>query len=157
MAICGQRLLLLLKIYCPNKYILLSRMLDRRIESVSERRLDFSLHFLFCLNKCLTRHSDCQYDLCRPPRSSQMISLLIFSLLASPHLVRSAPLSSSGELLSKELNSVEEIEAKNQEDGSDWVARIVPGFSLSDLFQPIQLQIPVLTLPDLPSYTIALS
>lgn len=63
------------------------------------------------------------------------------------------------ELLTKELNSIGEAENKNlgetKEDGL--LARIVPGFSFFDFLKPIQVEIPVLTLPDLPSYTIALS
>ena len=93
----------------------------------------------------------------------RMISLLIFSLLLCHQPAHSAPLhhpqpsGSNMELLSRELNPVEETENKEETEDSDWLARIVPEFSLSELFQPLQLQIPVLTLPGLPSYTIALS
>ena len=88
-----------------------------------------------------------------------MFSLLLAALLVSHNQAYSAPTASSVDLLSKELNPGEEMEAKDQEqtEEGDWLARIVPEFSLSNLFKPIQLQIPVLTLPDLPSYTIALS
>ena len=63
------------------------------------------------------------------------------------------------ELLSKELNSLGETENKKLDETKDdgWLARFVPGFSFFDFLQPIQVEIPVLTLPDLPSYTISLS
>ena len=95
-----------------------------------------------------------------------MISLLLLSLLSCQRPTTATPLgdlrgTTSGEqLLSKELNfAEEETENKKIEEtvDGDWLARIVPDFSLSDWFKPIQLQIPVLTIPDLPSYTIALS
>ena len=87
-----------------------------------------------------------------------MISLFLVALLSCQHRTYSAP-TQDMELLAKELNSIGETENKaldeTQEDG--WLARIVPGFSFFDFLQPIQLEIPVLTLPDLPSYTISLS
>ena len=94
-----------------------------------------------------------------------MISLLLLSLLSCQRPTSATPLgnlrgTTAGEqLLSKELNSAEEMENKKIEetDDGDWLARIVPDFSFSDWLKPIQLQIPVLNIPELPSYKIALT
>ena len=48
----------------------------------------------------------------------------------------------------------EEVEAK-KDDG--WLARIVPEFEFPDLFKPVQLQIPIITFPKLPSYSISIA
>ena len=87
-----------------------------------------------------------------------MISLFLLALLSCQQRTLSAP-TEDMELLAKELNSNGEPENKKLDQAVDdgWLARIVPGFSFFDFLQPIQLEIPVLTLPDLPSYTISLS
>ena len=87
-----------------------------------------------------------------------MISLFLLALLSCQQTTESAP-TQDMELLTKELNSIGETENKKLDETKHdgWLARIVPGFSFFDFLQPIQLEIPVLTLPDLPSYTISLS
>ena len=89
---------------------------------------------------------------------SEMISLFLVALLCCQQRTYSAP-AQDMELLAKELNSIGETENKQLGNTKDngWLARIVPGFSFFDFLKPIQLEIPVLTLPDLPSYTISLS
>ena len=52
------------------------------------------------------------------------------------------------------LNDDQEVEAK-KDDG--WLSRIVPEFEFPDLFKPVQLQIPILTFPKLPSYSISIA
>ena len=52
-------------------------------------------------------------------------------------------------------NDIREEDSNEQEAG--FLSRIVPEFQFPDLLKPIQVQIPILRLPELPSYSLSLS
>ena len=50
----------------------------------------------------------------------------------------------------------EDLEGKSEEnEEKSWLARVIPEFEFPDLLKPVQIQIPLIQFPDLPSYSIS--
>ena len=56
----------------------------------------------------------------------------------------------------REESSEELVEKTSEETAEEsWLARVIPEFQFPDLLKPVQIQIPLIQFPELPSYSIS--